>query len=1265
MPEDKKVTLTIEKEQSKDFESLKQAERGKLTSKLLGIWWRRKNTQEVKARVPYIQLYRYASKLDRFLIVSILAGITQPLVAVSFGKLVQNFTSNSNPQTNSQGMTEAILILLWFGIALVVTSYASMCLWTLAGENQAKRIRELYFHAILRQDQGWFDQAESESLNSRLASDTFLIQEGLSDKVGLVIQNTTEFVTGFVAAFVFGWKLSVVLLVVVPLLGISVYSITNVIQFESQKAQNAYSTAGSIVEQAVSGIRTVAAFSLQSRFINSYEEKIDFAYRAGVRKALKSGAFLGLVMFTVYVSYAIGFLYGAHLISQGAMGAPEVMQSFFALLIGAFSIGQIGPNYKSLVEAQVAAHKIFATIDRTPPIDSLPPADDSGLTPTSCTGTITLQNVHFSYPTRPDAQVLRGIDLTIPSGKTVALVGASGSGKSTIIQLVQRFYDPNAGSIRIDGIDLRELNVRWLRNQIGIVGQEPVLFDDTIRNNIALGARNRNPTQEELEEVCRKANCHEMISKLPQGYDTLVGEKGSQLSGGQKQRIAIARALIRDPSILLLDEATSALDTKSEKLVQEALKAAALDRSTIIIAHRLSTIREADLIVVMEKGKIVEQGSHDELMAKQGAYMSYVNKQLLKTHEYSGITTEASPPGSDDSRNDESSEPESDLTKQPTIVVKSKRSPVFESKEEKRPLLRIVKMMASDWKYMAASVLGSAVVGAILPAHSLLLGRLFDAFGKPPAQVEGASRTWALMYFVLAVAFLIAGFFKDGVMMFCGERLVRRLRSRIFRNLLRQEIAFFDDPAHSTGALTASLAKDVTAVQEFPNAFFVDGGRTVATLVFGFVVMFSNGWKLTLYLLASMPFVALTMVFQVKSLQGFSGKTKKEYALSGKIVGEAIRGIRTVASLAAEDVFEKKYIDCNRKPHRAALMQAYVASIGYGLSQGSQFFIYALAFYLGSRLIASEEMTNQQVFTVAFAVVLTSFGMSHLSAHMPKVVKARQAAINLFELLDKTTTIDPEVDGKLEGPAPGTAALQNVTFAYPTRPEINIFENVSLDIQKNLKIALVGPSGSGKSTVIAHLLRWYDTTSGEALVEGANVRHWQLNAMRRRLALVGQEPVLFDLTVRENILYGCGEDEKVTQEDIEKAATNANIHHFITGLPNGYHTRVGENGSQLSGGQKQRIAIARALLRNPEILLLDEATSALDSESEKMVQGALNNAMIGRTTIAIAHRLSSIQDADLIVVLREGRVVEKGQHNDLIARGGVYSELANQQNLAS
>ncbi|KAI9271625.1 P-loop containing nucleoside triphosphate hydrolase protein [Phascolomyces articulosus] len=1249
---------------------------------------KKKEKKEKKKKEPSVmphRLFRYASKWDLLAVFfaaigSIGLGALQPVAIIIFGEFLADFgASITNVDELLDNTIDMILIFVYIGTGILVGGYFTHALWVLSGENQAKRIRQLYVHSILRQDMTWFDKAEEGSLTTRLATDTQMIQEGISEKLGLVIQLMAQVIAGFVIAFVKGWQLAVVILATVPIMAIVGGAMGYYYTKFTKTAQDTYAQAGSIAEQVFAGIRTVYAFSLQDRFSERYDKELDKACATGSRRGLVMGVQMATFIFVLFCTYGLSFWYGAKLVNEGTLTGDIVLIAFFAMLIGTMSLLSLPMNLAAVASACGAAYRIFEIIDRIPDID---PDSLEGIKDGKLTGQIEFSNVDFAYPTRSDIQVLKGFSAKVEPGQTIALVGSSGSGKSTTVQLLQRFYDVLGGDIFLDGKSIKDYNVQWLRRQIGVVSQEPVLFNMSVRKNLLMGATH-TVTDDEIVEACRKANCHSFISQLPHGYDTMVGQQGSMLSGGQKQRVAIARAILKNPSILLLDEATSALDTKSERIVQQALDVASENRTTLMIAHRLSTIRNADTIIVMKQGEVVEQGNHNDLVEKDGVYADLVRKQLIAMEQEEGQSDDNrddSTPVDDGSVMDEKEEVRINMAKRPSIVSSlegiglERRREIEQErkwKTTKTPFFKVLMEMKPEWHLIGLGVLGGVLAGTAFPISGLVIALCITVMIDPtvgdimPAPMQGAN-LYSFLFLVIAIVAFIGIALQIAAFETAGERYTRRLRSRMFKAFMKQEVAFYDNEENNTGALTSMLALDAKNVNEIISKIVGEISSIISTGVTGFVIAFVYSWILSLIVIGCVPFLVIGAAYESKVEMNFEDDTKKASIQTGEVAGEAIKTIRTVASLTKQDYFEKTYDKAGLRPHKLAQRKAYMGSIGFALSQGMIMYVYAVAFYSSIRLMGIGKINLEQMMVTLMAMMITAFGIGRGSALASGIAKAKYAALSAFEVLERQPSIDPDLEGIEPTSVQGDVNCEKVSFRYPARPDVPIFSgDFDFTGLAGKTIALVGASGCGKSTTIALLERWYDVLGGFARLDEQNVQNYSLGNLRSHMSLVSQEPVLFDLSIEENIRFGVPDSTKITEDDIIKACNAANIHRFVSSLPKGYDTRVGDKGSQLSGGQKQRIAIARALLRNPRVLLLDEATSALDSESEKLVQAAIDNVIQsgGRTTITIAHRLSTIQNADLICVIDQGRVVEQGTHWELLKLDGLYNTLVREQSL--
>ncbi|KAG2202626.1 hypothetical protein INT47_002058 [Mucor saturninus] len=1271
----------------------------------------KKEKKGKKPKPPMVsmrKLFRFATKKEKVLIVIAIicsagAGALQPIAILIYGNFINNLTASlSDTSKLLENVLPVIHLMLILGSVAMVAAYISNCLWVLTGESQTRRIRSLYLNSVLKQDMSWFDAAEDGSLNTRLASDTQIVQDGISEKYGQFVTLIAQFTAGFVVALIRGWQLALVMLSIVPILVGTGIAMAHFITKYTGMAQKSYAEAGSVAEQAFQSIRTVYSYTLQKRFAERYSEKLEDASVVGVKRGIAMGCGFATFMFVQFSSFGLALWYGSSLVINGTLTGPRVFVVFLAMMMGSIAFLKLPPNLSAVSSARGAAFKLFEIIDRVPAIN---PDSENGIIPSTVLGSIQFKDVVFKYPTRPDLVILKGLNIKIEPGMTVAFVGPSGSGKSTTIQLVQRFYDALSGEVTLDGHNVKDLNVRWLRQQIGVVSQEPVLFNMTIRQNLLMGTQ-EDVSEKDIISACKEANCHTFITQLPNGYDTLVGEQGGMLSGGQKQRIAIARAILKNPTILLLDEATSALDTQSERLVQNALDKASATRTTIVVAHRLSTIIKSDLIVVLSQGEITEQGNHEELIKLNGAYANLVRKQAIDVKENGGSENVESEEDPEALLRQEELEVQKKIEEQernalhPVPTTHTTNSHYDEEKlkatneidaydlkiqeatrirkemsKQRAPFLKVFLALREEWKFLFAGVCGSALAGCIFPVYAFSFSHVVTILSLNdggqnirPGPLLGTN-LYSFIFAMLGIASFIGNGTQFSCYEICGEKFSKRFRAKIFEAYLRQEIGFFDIEENNTGALTTKLAVDARNVNEMITKVWGDVTQLTATIVIGLGLALSYSWKLSLITLCMAPLLTLATAYEFRVQRGFEDSTKKANAQSGQVAGEAIREVRTVASLNKQSHFEERYYHATDRPHQLAVKKAYLSSIAAAFSKGINMYTSAVAFYAGARLIANNEITFQQMFTSMTVIMTTAEAAGRCTTFASTFSKAKYAAIASFEVLERQPHIDPELEGiePKTGTLEGDIDFKNIKFAYPARPEISIFDGqFNFSGKPGQTIALVGPSGCGKSTTIGMLQRWYDPLKGSVSLDGNNVKSYSVYNLRSHMALVSQEPCLFDMSIGDNIRFGIDDGIIVSQEEVEAASKSSNIHQFIKSLPKGYDTRVGDKGSQLSGGQKQRIAIARALIRKPKVLLLDEATSALDSESERLVQDALDNILQegGRTTITIAHRLSTIKDADLICVVKNGMIIEQGTHWELLQLNGAYSEMVNQQSLS-
>ncbi|KAI0593336.1 ABC transporter [Biscogniauxia sp. FL1348] len=1245
----------------------------------------------------YLRIFSFARPVDVVLetvavIAALGSGLAPALVNLVLGQFVTVLTDYVSGRSTAESfvgdVSQYCVRFVYIGVGRLVLTYVYTTLSTYCAYHIVRNIRHQYLRAALSQEIAFFDQGAAGSISMQATSNGGLIQSGIAEKLALNFQAVSTFCAAFIIAFVTQWKLTLILIWIVPTLFVVMGAFAAAETSLEIRILDILAAAGSFAENLLATPRMTQAFSMQKRLVAQYDKYLDDAQRLGNKKSALYGGLFSGEYFVQYAAIGLAFWQGVKMLANGEIDdIGQVFTVSFSVIVGTFSITAIAPYISTFNRAASAAARLFSLIDRQSKINAF---DDKGEKPAETKGVIDIENISFSYPSRPSAKVLEDFSLHVPAGKVTALVGPSGSGKSTIVGLIERWYQMNSGTIKLDGTPIDKLNLNWLRTNVRLVQQEPVLFNGTVFENIANGlvgtAWEHAPTGEQERRVKAAAEfafAHDFITKLPDGYATRIGEKGGLLSGGQRQRVAIARSIVSEPKVLLLDEATSALDPHSEGIVQRALDNVARSRTTVVIAHKLATVKAADNIVVMAHGRIVEQGSHASLLAKGGTYAALVQAQDLSAEDPVATARRRSTSdrdgddekkvGSDDSRS---------MSGEDEVAGRQSAGDCLE------PLggygdFRPLGLVAGVWyllrgnprmaPYYAITFVGCVIAGAQYPGQAVLLAGFVSIFQQPAAETVRQGSFYALMFFVMGIGTLLVYFTLGFVTNIGCQVMIREVRRNLLSSMLRQDVGFFDQPENTVGALTGRLDSVAQSILELMTMNITIIIISVITIVACSVLAIVVSWKLGLVaVFAGIPSLLFAGYARIRLETRMDNETAKRFSSSASIASESILAIRTVSSLAIENTVLRKYTDeLDRAIQQSRLPLAHMM-FWFSFTQSIEYFILALGFWWGSKLVTNGEANLYQLFVSFLGVFFAGQNTSILFGYSSSITKGKGAVNYYAQIQSLQPSIEETPENRDRQPKEGVSSIdfEKVQFSYPTRPNTTVLNGVDLRIKKGDFIALVGASGSGKSTMVAMLERFYDPTSGTITVDSDLLTALNPVAYRSKIALVQQEPTLYPRSIRDNVLLGLeGADEELPaatlDAKVESALRAANAWEFVQSLPEGMLTPCGTSGSQLSGGQRQRIAIARALIRDPNVLLLDEATSALDSESERLVQKALAAAAASRAriTVAVAHRLSTIKDAGRIYVFQGGRIVEAGTHEELLALGNIYKKMCEAQSL--
>ncbi len=1006
---------------------------------------------------------------------------------------------------------------------------------------------------------------------------------------------------------------------------------------KSRERQKAYGAFGAEFLDSIQGLTTLKSFGQSRARAEALAERAHTLFRATMWVLGTNTLARGITDAGIAIGAATALGWGAYRVADGAMTLPVLL---VVLMLGVEVFRPLrelrGLLHQGLV-GMSAAEGIFALLAEKPHITDpdRPTAEARDLAPR-----IAFEDVRFGYP-GARRRALDGLSFELREGERIGIVGSSGAGKSTIAKLLLRFYDPQGGCVRIGGHDLRSLRQADLRSRIAIVSQDSYLFHGTVEENLRLGLPDASAS--ELEAAARSANAHGFIERLPHGYATVIGERGVRLSGGQRQRIAIARALLSDAPILILDEALSSVDAENESVIQEALDRLMTGRTTLVFAHRLSSVISADRILVLDGGRVVESGTHAALMRGAGLYHRLMAAQA---QDQGAALFAAAPPGEEARA--------AAGAPMGAVVPSAPPEGIIRADGLGWPqLLRVLLDLVRPWRARLASTftLGVARVMAFIGVG--VLSALIVRAVRNGAPFDG-------LLIALGVLAPLAGvlhWMESWLAHDMAYRLLSTMRVDLFRKLDALAPAYFT--RRRTGDLLGVATHDVEMVEYFFGHTIAPAFVAVLVPLAVLSILIAFGWPMALALLPLLAFAAFVPVVRRSRIDRLGAEAREALGELNAHAVDTVQGLAEIVAFRQAGPWGDAFI--------AKAKAAIDARLALFDDMSRQTASQELATGIGGLAVAliGAALVGQGVLDPGLLPMLTLIAMA---AFLPvaEIAQVGRQLADTFGATRRLHAVQSEAPSVVDGPGVAPLALLStapalemsaLSFTYPGR-HVRALDHVSIAVERGARVALVGPSGAGKSTIASLFLRFWDPSEGLVRMDGADLRDYALDDLRRRIALVAQDTYLFNDTLRNNILIARPE---ASQAELDQAVRQAALEAFVEELPDGLDTKVGERGAQLSGGQRQRVAIARAFLKQAPILILDEATSHLDAVNESAVLESLDRLMRGRTTVVIAHRLSTVRSADQILVLDHGRVTESGTHPALLARGGLYARLVRRQ----
>ncbi|ORY19823.1 P-loop containing nucleoside triphosphate hydrolase protein [Clohesyomyces aquaticus] len=1339
-----------------------------------------------------------------------IAALVLPAMSILFGLIFRQFTDFASGNTAGKIMLENISRYCLYLTALGAVNWLANSIYfpsiLIFGDLQAKSARNRIFNALLRKDMDWYDTRDNgiAAFLPGVQMQVRDLQLSCSGPIGECIQCCVSGIGALSIALYFSWNLTLVIICAVPFVYMFMAFLSSRLSKQAHEQADQLQLALKYVTSAVSSIETVKCFNGQSFELQKYASVIARTGRLYNRQANLRSIQIGFMQFITYSMFVQGFWYGSRLVITGKKSPGEVTTTFWGALMAVQGITGFLPQFIVLQKGKVAGARLLATIARISNQETDPKLEE-GQKPYQCAGAIEFKKVTFLYPSRPDQPALQDASVFFPSGETSFVVGRSGSGKSTLGQLIVRFYEPTAGSISIDGVPLADINHRWLRQNITLVEQHSVLFNDTVRHNIALAKECNGASQEEVQQAVEFALLEQTIRDLPDGLETWIGPKGNSMSGGQKQRIALARARLRDTPVLILDESTSALDRITRSTILEAIRIWRRGKTTIVITHDISQILPDDYVYILDHAQLVQEGHRRSVEARPNSVFNtsisgnvtetgdeeawpdnetdeilsfystahvppkrrpsapavvfgeQLQSPLLSPLARDGLTPETllaarsrqgsvATPGPRNNLNANLGRSESrsfdirrsherrsisrprassrvsvrgrsrtpshgppkrhgsprrvSIKEPPTrcsgnlekeihldgLARASQADQLEDSLEGRIPgfkALTIRQILATTWPNLGwdcrltlCAAFACAVVHAgCTPAFAYVFAKLLSTFFSASDR-QRMAMIYATAILGIGIVDGLATWGFHFLFDYCAQAWVNALRTEAMQRILDQPREFFDRDENSVARIAECLDHFAEEARNLLGRFAGISVVVAVMILIAIVWSLMICWKLTLVALATGPIMYATTACYNAISGLWAARSNEADENVGEVLYETFTNIRTVRALVLEEVFRRKFSATTKAALMTGLKRAIYSGPIFGLNYAAIIFVAAFLFWFGAKLASTNEVATTNVLQTFTILLLSASQINFIVMYIPQISTAKDAGTRLLRFANLPQD-SHEHRGNVELRKAEDLVLNDLNFAYPMRKGHQVLHEVNINIPPGSCTAIVGPSGSGKSTIAALLLRLYETNShyrGRLGPPGIMISNRDINilhtdSLRSRIAVVSQTPVLFPGTIAENIAYGSDSASPRAMDQILQAAAAAGIAEFISGLPQGYYTLVGEGGTGLSGGQAQRVSIARALMRKPDVLILDEATSALDAESAAIIRDTVRRLVAqsrnggggkekrDMTVLIITHAREMMAIAEHVIMLDKGRVVEEGGFDELKKKRGPFAGL--------